>query len=133
MAVPTDPIADFLTRIRNASSAKKEKVTVPSSKMTLRMTEILKEEGFIENFKLNQEGIKKSIRIQLKYLGKKRPAIQSLLRVSKPGIRYYVGSEEIPKVLGGLGISIISTSKGILSDRKARSQNVGGELLCKVW
>lgn len=133
MGAPTDPVADFLTRIRNASSGGKARVTTPASKLNVRITEILKEEGFIENFKVTEEGIKKVIRIHLKYASGKRPVIQSLVRVSKPGLRYYVGTQEIPRVLGGLGVSILSTSKGVMSDRKARAEKIGGELLCKVW
>lgn len=132
MATPTDTVADFLTRVRNASRARKPSVTVPGSKLLVKVSEILKDEGFIENFKPVEEGPKKSIRIHLKYLNKK-PVIQSLVRVSTPGLRRYVGHMEIPRVLGGLGVSILSTSKGVMSDRKARSQKLGGELLCQVW
>lgn len=132
MAVPTDPIADFLTRIRNASRARKEKVTVPASKMTVRIAEILKQEGYIDNFKCIQDETKKSVRIHLKYANKK-PAIKQVARISKPGIRYYVGRKNIPRVLGGLGIALLSTSKGVMTDRQARTQGIGGELICKVW
>jgi len=133
MATPTDPIADVLTRIRNASRAKKAGVTIPGSKLALRLTEILKREGFIENYKGVEEGAKRSIRIHLKYREGKRPAIQSLVRSSKPGLRCYVGYRKIPRILGGLGLSILSTSKGVLSDRQARAEKVGGELICHVW
>ncbi|MBI1978002.1 MAG: 30S ribosomal protein S8 [Candidatus Omnitrophica bacterium] len=133
MAVPTDPIADFLTQIRNAARAGKANVTLPGSKLTLKIAEILKRDGFIENFKLVEEKPKRFIRVHLKYMKGKQPAIQSLIRISKPGIRQYVNSEEIPRVLGGLGIAILSTSKGVMTDRDARTQKVGGELLCKVW
>lgn len=130
----TDFIADFLTVIRNASRARKDKVTARASKMTSRISEILKEEGFIESYKVFSEGKKQFIRVHLKYLrGGREPAIQGLQRVSKPGRRIYVGSEEIPRVLGGLGVSVVSTSKGILVDREAKKAQVGGELLCKVW
>lgn len=130
----TDPIADFLTQVRNASRALKENVTIPcGSQMTMKISEILKREGYIENFKVIQDGPRKSIRIHLKYHKDKRPAIESLVRISKPGIRRYVPSDGIPQVLGGLGISILSTSKGILTNREARSENVGGELICQVW
>lgn len=108
-------------------------MTTPASKLNVRITEILKEEGFIENFKVAEEGIKKVIRIHLKYASGKKPVIQSLVRISKPGLRHYVGTQKIPRVLGGLGVSILSTSKGVMSDRKARAEKVGGELLCKVW
>ena len=133
MAVPTDPIADFLTQIRNALRAGKARVTIPASKLTLRLAEILKEEGFIENFKALDEGVKRLVRIHLRYQNRKQPAIQSLVRVSKPGLRQYVNCQEIPRVLGGLGVAIISTSKGVITDREARKQKVGGELICKVW
>ena len=133
MGVPTDPISDFLTHIRNAARAGKEAVTAPGSNLTLRIAEILKREGFIENFKLTEEGAKRVIRIHLKYVTGKQAAIQSLVRVSKPGLRRYVNCGEVPRVLGGLGVAILSTSKGILTDREARAGRVGGELLCKVW
>ena len=129
----TDPIADYLTVIRNASKAHKDKVTMPASNMTARISEILKTEGFIDNVKVFSEGPKKFIRLHLKYIQGKKPAIRGIRRISKPGIRTYVGSEEIPRVQGGLGIAIVSTSKGILTDREARHSKVGGELICKVW
>ncbi len=129
----TDFIADFLTVIRNAVKAKKEKVTIPSSQLAAHIAEILKEEGFIENAKTFSEGNKQFIRLHLKYLAQGRPAIQGIRRVSKPGLRVYVGSDEIPKVRAGLGISIVSTSKGVMTDRRAREARVGGELLCAVW
>ena len=133
MGAPTDPIADFLTQIRNAARAGKPSVTVPGSKQSLRLTEILKQEGFVDNFKLVEEKTKKFIRIHLKYVKGKQAAIQSVVRVSKPGLRQYVGYGKIPRVLGGLGVAIVSTSKGIMTDRQARTQKVGGELICKVW
>jgi small subunit ribosomal protein S8 len=133
MAVPTDFIADFLTQIRNAARAGKTNITLPGSKLTARIADILKREGFIENFKQIQEGKKLMIRVHLKYVSGKQPAIRSLERVSKPGLRRYVGSDEIPRVLGGLGVAILSTSKGIMTDREARTAKVGGELICKVW
>ena len=129
----TDPVADFLTVVRNASKAKKDKVTVPASKMTVKIAEILKEEGFVENVKPFTEGKKNFIRIHLKYVRGKYAAIQGLRRMSKPGRRFYVSSEDIPRVQGGLGVAIVSTSKGILTDRQARQAKSGGELLCTVW
>ena len=130
----TDFVGDFLTHIRNASRARKEKVTTRTSRLTLRLAEILKQEGFIDQFKPFNEGNKNFVRIHLKYLGgKKQPAIQGIRRVSKPGRRVYVGSEEIPRVVGGFGVSVVSTSKGIMVDREARKVRVGGELICKVW
>ena len=133
MGVPTDRIADFLTQIRNASRSQKASVTVPGSKLALRITEILKREGFIESFKPVEDKTKQVVRIHLKYGKDKRSAIQSLVRVSKPGLRYYFGYREVPRVLGGLGVAILSTSKGVMTDREARTQKIGGELLCKVW
>ncbi|MSR77025.1 MAG: 30S ribosomal protein S8 [Candidatus Omnitrophica bacterium] len=129
----TDFVADFLTVLRNASSAKKDKVTVPTSKMTTRIADILKEEGFVTSVKPFNEGNKNFVRIHLKYIRGKSPAIRGIKRVSKPGLRTYKGSEELPRVQGGLGIAIISTSRGVVTDKEARKLNVGGELLCKVW
>lgn len=129
----TDFVADFLTVIRNASKAKHEKVTVNASNMTVKVAELLKQEGFVENTKVFTEGAKRYIRIHLKYVRGKRPAIQGIRRVSKPGRRYYVGFDEIPRVQGGLGVAIVSTSKGIMTDRQARKEKSGGELICTVW
>lgn len=129
----TDFVGDFLTVVRNAARAKKDKVTFRTSHLTTRIAEILKEEGFIENFKAFSEGNRKLIRIHLKYMQGKEPAIRGMSRISKPGIRTYAGSQTLPKVQGGLGIAIVSTSKGVLTDREARKQKVGGEILCKVW
>ena len=128
----TDFVADFLTVIRNASKARKEKVTIPASLLTTRIAEILKEEGFIESVKPFAEGPKHFVRVHLKYI-RKRPAIQGLRRISTPGRRVYLASDEVPRVQGGLGIAIVSTSKGVLTDHQARKGKVGGELLCKVW
>ena len=129
----TDPIADMLTRIRNAGSARHETVDVPNSKMKKAIAEILLEEGYIKSFQLIDDGTQGVIRIQLKYLAGKEKAIQGLRRVSKPGLRVYAGADELPQVLRGLGIAIISTSKGIMTDKKARAQHVGGEVLAFVW
>jgi small subunit ribosomal protein S8 len=129
----TDFIGDFLTMIRNASKAGKDKVTVPASKFTVRVAEILKEEGFVQQTRVFAEGKKVFVRIHLKYLSKQKPAIQGLRRLSKPGLRRYVGVDRIPQVRGGLGISILSTSKGIMCDRQARESKSGGELVCSVW
>ena len=134
MGCQTDPIADFLTVIRNGVRARKERVTTRVSNITLKVTEILKREGFIDNFKVVEEDGKRFVRIHLRYMGvTKRAAIRSLKRISTPGIRYYVGAKKIPRVMGGLGISILSTPKGIVSDQEAREGNVGGEIICKVW
>ena len=129
----TDPIADMLTRIRNAGSARHETVDVPNSKMKKAIAEILLEEGYIKSFQIIDDGTQGIIRITLKYLPGKEKAIQGLRRVSKPGLRVYAGADELPKVLNGLGIAIISTSKGIMTDKKARAQHVGGEVLAFVW
>ena len=129
----TDPIADMLTRIRNAGSARHETVDVPNSKMKKAIAEILLEEGYIKSFQLIDDGTQGVIRITLKYLPGKEKAIQGLRRVSKPGLRVYAGADELPQVLRGLGIASISTSKGIMTDKKARAQHVGGEVLAFVW
>ena len=129
----TDPIADMLTRIRNAGSARHETVDIPNCKMKKAIAEILLEEGYIKSFQLIDDGTQGIIRVTLKYLPGKEKAIQGLRRVSKPGLRVYAGAEELPQVLRGLGIAIISTSKGIMTDKKARAQHVGGEVLAFVW
>lgn len=129
----TDPIADMLTRIRNAGSARRETVDIPNSKMKKAIAEILLEEGYIKSFQLIDDGTQGIIRVTLKYLPGKEKAIQGLRRVSKPGLRVYAGADELPQVLRGLGIAIISTSKGIMTDKKARAQHVGGEVLAFVW
>ena len=129
----TDPIADMLTRIRNAGSARHETVDIPNPKMKKAIAEILLEEGYIKSFQLIDDGTQGIIRVTLKYLPGKEKAIQGLRRVSKPGLRVYAGADELPQVLRGLGIAIISTSKGIMTDKKARAQHVGGEVLAFVW
>ena len=129
----TDPIADMLTRIRNAGSARHETVDIPNSKMKKAIAEILLEEGYIKSFQLIDDGTQGVIRVTLKYLPGKEKAIQGLRRVSKPGLRVYAGADELPQVLRGLGIAIISTSKGIMTDKKARAQHVGAEVLAFVW
>lgn len=129
----TDPIADMLTRIRNAGSARHETVDIPNSKMKKAIAEILLEEGYIKSFQLIDDGTQGIIRVTLKYLPGKEKAIQGLRRVSKPGLRVYAGADELPQVLRGLGIAMISTSKGIMTDKKARAQHVGGEVLAFVW
>ena len=128
----TDPIADMLTRIRNAGSARHETVDVPNSKMKKAIAEILLEEGYIKSFQLIDDGTQGVIRITLKYLPGKEKAIQGLRRVSKPGLRVYAGADELPRVLHGLGIAIVSTSKGVMTDKAARAAHVGGEVLAFV-
>ena len=129
----TDPIADMLTRIRNAGVAKHETVDVPASKMKKAIAEILLNEGYIKSFQIIDDGIQGIIRITLKYLPGKEKAIQGLRRVSKPGLRVYAGADELPKVLKGLGIAIVSTSKGVITDKAARAAHIGGEVLAFVW
>ena len=128
----TDPIADMLTRIRNAGTAKHETVDVPASKMKKSIAEILLNEGYIKNYQVLDDGTQGVIRITLKYLPGEK-AIAGLRRVSKPGLRVYAGADELPRVLRGLGIAIISTSKGVMTDKKAREAHVGGEVLAFVW
>ena len=129
----TDPIADMLTRIRNAGTAKHETVDVPASEMKKAIAEILLNEGFIKAYQIVDNGTQGIIRITLKYLPGKEKAIQGLRRVSKPGLRVYAGADELPRVLKGLGIAIISTSKGIMTDKAAREAHIGGEVLAFVW
>ena len=129
----TDPVADMLTRIRNANSAKHETVDVPASKLKKAIAQILLDEGYIKSFSLQDNGNQGIILITLKYLGKKQPALSGLKRVSKPGLRIYAGADELPKVLKGLGIAIVSTSKGVMTDKKARENHIGGEVLAFVW
>lgn len=129
----TDPLADMLTRIRNASCARHEKVDVPGSKLKLEIARILKEEGYIKSFKFIKDNKQGVIRIVLKYEENKRPVIEGMKRVSKPGRRVFAGVEDVQRVLGGLGITIISTSRGVMTDRQARELKLGGEVLCSVW
>ena len=130
----TDPIADFLTRLRNAIRAGHKVVELPDSKMKREMTKILKEKGYILNYKFEEDGVKSNIKIALKYHPEtKESAIKSLVRVSKPGLRRYTNVEEMPRVLNGLGIAILSTSMGLMTDKEARQKNVGGEVLCYVY
>ncbi len=129
----TDPIADMLTRIRNAYAAKHQKVDLPVSGIKLEIARILKEEGFINTYKVTGEGARRNIRVYLRYGPKGEQVMSKLERVSRPGCRVYVKSSAIPKVLGGMGINIISTSRGLMSDSRARREKVGGELLCRVY
>ena len=129
----TDPIADMLTRIRNAGSARHETVDIPNSKMKKAIAEILLEEGYIKSFQLIDDGTQGIIRVTLKYLPGKEKAIQGLRRVSKPGLRVYAGADELPQVLRGIGTAIVSTSKGVMTDKQARKEHVGGEVLAFVW
>ena len=129
----TDPVADMLTRIRNANSAKHDTVDVPASNMKKSIAQILLDEGYIKSFQIVDDGTQGTIHITLKYTAGKEKVISGLRRVSKPGLRVYVGADELPRVLRGLGIAIISTSKGVMTDKKAREALVGGEVLAVVW
>jgi len=129
----SDPIADFLTRIRNASRAEHEKVDIPSSKLKLRMAEILKDEGFIKNFRVIEDNKQGTLRVYLKYGAGNEKIISGIVRVSKPGRRVYVTKDKIPSILGGMGVAILSTSHGVMTDRQVRKQQLGGEVLAYVW
>ena len=129
----TDPVADMLTRIRNANTAKHESVDVPASNLKKAIAQILLDEGYIKSYEVVEDGTQGVIRIQLKYLAGKEKVISGLRRVSKPGLRVYAGADELPRVLKGLGIAIISTSKGVMTDKTARANHVGGEVLAFVW
>ncbi|MEA4890952.1 MAG: 30S ribosomal protein S8 [Peptococcaceae bacterium] len=131
--VMTDPIADFLTRIRNANSVHHEKVEIPASTLKKTMAQILKEEGFIKDFEYIEDGKQGVLRVYLKYGANKQKVISGLKRISRPGLRVYAKKDEVPRILGGLGIAIISTSQGVMTDKKARKQGLGGEVLCYVW
>jgi small subunit ribosomal protein S8 len=132
MAV-SDPIADFLIRVKNAQKARFDKVDIPASRMKAGIARILKEEGYIKNFKFIKDDKQGILRIQLKYADNRETAIASIKRLSKPSRRVYVGYNDMPRVMNGLGVTIVSTSKGLMTDREARKQRVGGELLCSVW
>jgi small subunit ribosomal protein S8 len=129
----TDPIADLLTRIRNGSRARHSRVDMPSSKLKIEVARILKEEGYVVNFKVVEEKGKKTLRVFLRYTAERRSVITDLKRVSRPGSRRYVGKSEIRQVVGGMGIAIVSTPRGLMTGQAARKEGVGGELLCEVW
>lgn len=129
----TDTIADMLTRIRNANSAKHDTVDIPASKMKIAIAQILLDEGYIKSFTVTEDGKQGVIHVTLKYAAGKAPVIQGLRRVSKPGLRIYTSCEDMPRVLKGLGIAVISTSKGIVTDKQARKENIGGEVLAFIW
>ncbi|MGD9910051.1 MAG: 30S ribosomal protein S8 [Candidatus Izemoplasmatales bacterium] len=131
--VMTDPIADMLTRIRNANQMKKQTVDMPASKLKAEILSLLKQEGFITDFEVVNEGVQGTIKVTLKYLSNSERAVRGLKKISKPGLRVYAKTDELPRVLNGLGIAIVSTSKGIMTDREARKQQVGGEVLAYVW
>ncbi len=129
----SDPIADMLTRIRNASLARHRELTLPSSRVKREIARILVEEGFIESFATQQDGVQELLTVQLKYVEGRTPVVSGLKRISKPGLRVYARKTEIPRVLGGLGLAILSTSHGIMTGSQARKLNLGGEVLCYVW
>ncbi|MEE4270258.1 MAG: 30S ribosomal protein S8 [Thermoanaerobaculales bacterium] len=129
----TDPVSDLLTRIRNATSVRHDRMDIPASKMKLEIAKILKQEGYIRTFKMIEEGPQGIIRIYLKYADDGEPVIHGLRRVSKPGLRVYRGVGELPKVRNGLGVAVISTNRGVVTDEQARSLQVGGEVLCEIW
>lgn len=131
--VMTDPIADFLTRLRNANSVNHEKVEIPASKMKKTLAEILKDEGFIKDFEYVEDGKQGVLRLYLRYGPNKQKVITGIKRISKPGLRVYVKKDQVPRVLGGLGIAVISTSHGIMTDKEARKRQLGGEVICYVW
>jgi len=133
MATVTDPIADMLARLRNGGMAEHEKVDIPASRLRVRLAEILKEEGFIKNFRLIEDRKQGVLRVYLKYGSGQERVITGLRRVSKPGRRLYVTADKIPSVLGGMGVAILSTSRGVMTDRESRKLQVGGEVLCYVW
>jgi len=129
----TDPIADMLTRIRNASAARHRELTLPSSRVKREIARILTEEGFIDGFSTSQDGVQEMLILRLKYVEGRTPVVSGLKRISKPGLRVYARKTEIPRVLGGLGMAILSTSRGIMTGSQARKLNLGGEVLCYVW
>ena len=128
----TDPIADMLTRVRNAIMARHPRVLIPASKMKIAIAAILKEEGYIRDYDVVQDSTQGTLRISLRYV-EKRPVLNQIKRVSKPGLRIYARADRIPRVLGGLGVAVVSTSKGLMTDREARRRHIGGEVLCYVW
>ena len=129
----TDPIADMLTRIRNASMARHRELTLPSSRVKREIARILVDEGFVDSFATQQDGVQEMLTVQLKYVEGRTPVVSGLKRISKPGLRVYARKTEIPRVLGGLGLAILSTSRGIMTGSQARKLNLGGEVLCYVW
>jgi small subunit ribosomal protein S8 len=129
----TDPISDFLTRVRNAVQAGKDRCDVPASKLKLELSKILQDEGFIRTFKVLEEGPQGTLRIYLRYSTEGEPAIHGLQRISRPGLRVYRGTSKLPQVRGGIGVAVVSTSKGLMSDARARELRLGGEIMCRVW
>jgi small subunit ribosomal protein S8 len=133
VTVTTDPIADMLTRIRNANAVGHERVAMPASKMKVGIAQILVDEGFIDRFEVSDEGHRSNLELVLRYGDRRRPVIEGIKRISRPGHRVYRGSQDIPRVQGGLGVAVVSTSQGLLPDREARKRRLGGEIVCEVW
>ena len=131
--VVTDPIADMLTRIRNAVAVGHQRVAMPSSKLKVGISQILVDEGFIDRYEVSEDGHRHELELVLRYGDRRRPAIEGLKRISKPGHRVYRGARELPRVQGGIGVAVVSTSQGLLPDREARRRRLGGEILCEVW
>ncbi|HSM46114.1 MAG TPA: 30S ribosomal protein S8 [Acidimicrobiia bacterium] len=129
----TDPIADMLTRIRNAVAVGHERVAMPASKQKVNIAQILVDEGFIDRFEITENGHRSELELVLRYVDRRRPVIEGLKRVSRPGHRVYAGAKELPRVQGGLGVAVVSTSKGLMPDREARKRRLGGEIVCEVW
>ncbi len=129
----TDPIADMLTRIRNAVAVGHERVAMPSSKMKVNIAQILVDEGFIDRFEVAEEGHRRELELVLRYADRRRSVIEGLRRISRPGHRVYRGAQELPRVQGGLGVAVVSTSQGLMADREARKRRLGGEIICEVW
>jgi small subunit ribosomal protein S8 len=133
VTITTDPIADMLTRIRNAVAVGHERVAMPASKQKVNIAQILVDEGFIDRFELSENGHRSELELVLRYAERRRPVILGLKRVSRPGHRVYAGADELPRVQGGLGVAVVSTSKGLMPDREARKRRLGGEIVCEVW
>jgi small subunit ribosomal protein S8 len=133
VTIVTDPIADMLTRIRNAVAVGHERVAMPASKLKVNIARILADEGFIDRYEVIENGHRSELELVLRYAERRRPAIEGLKRVSRPGHRVYAGSKELPRVQGGLGVAVVSTSQGLMPDREARKRRLGGEIVCEVW
>lgn len=133
VTITTDPIADMLTRIRNAVAVGHERVAMPSSKMKVNIAQILVNEGFIDRYEVSENGYRSELELILRYAERRRPVIEGLKRISRPGHRVYRGASELPRVQGGLGVAVVSTSQGLMPDREARKRRLGGEILCEVW
>lgn len=129
----TDPVADMLARIRNANIVRRHQVDIPGSRLKRAIAQVLREEGFIESYQWLEDGVRRTIRLNLKYASDRTRVITGLRRISRPGLRVYAGRAEVPRVLGGLGIAVLSTSRGVMTDKRARREGIGGEVLCYIW